>query len=80
MLHAYPVNRMICEVSVENVIGIALVWFNWLRAFKKCRTPLIGIAADETVKVVKSEPSGPEIKRPGLARLPVGNVMIFPVP
>src|SRR5215469_3463929 len=80
VLHAYPVNRMIREVSVENVIGIALVWFDWLCTFEQRRTPLIGIATDETVKVVKSEPCGPEIKRPGLAGLPVGNIMIFPVP
>jgi hypothetical protein len=42
--------------------------------------PLVGVTADEAVEVFEAETCGPEVKRPGLARLPVGDVMVLAIP
>ena len=44
------------------------------------RRPLVRIAAYEAVEVLEAEPGGPQVERPGLAGVPVGNVVVLAVP
>src|SRR5262245_52173440 len=54
--------------------------FDRLGAVEYCGMPLVGVTADETVEILKSQPRGPQVKRTGLARLPVGYVVVLTVP
>src|SRR5262245_47271327 len=42
--------------------------------------PLVGITADEPVEILEAESGGPEVERPGLARLPVWHVVVLAIP
>src|SRR5208337_4312239 len=44
------------------------------------RVPLVGVAANEAVKVFEPKPGGPEVKGASLAALPVRDIVVLAVP
>src|SRR5262245_28656391 len=74
-----PGDSVVGQVRIKMVIRV--MWrFNRLGAIEQGRMPLVGIAADKPVEILEAQARGPEIKRPGLAGLPVGHVVVLPVP
>jgi hypothetical protein len=51
-----------------------------LGAFEEGRGPVVGVGADEPVEVLEAKLGGPEVVGPGLAGVPVGNVVVLAVP
>src|SRR5262249_58530973 len=47
---------------------------------KSVRSTLVGVAADEAVEVVEAESGGPQVERPGLAGVPVGDIVVLAEP
>src|SRR5262249_7234417 len=56
------------------------VRFDGFGALGEVRPPLVGVAADEAVEIVESEAGGPAVERPGLAGLPVRDVVVLAEP
>ena len=68
------------HVLVEEVILRVVRRLDGLGAFEERRVPLARVAADEAVEVFKAQPGRPQVERPGLAGLPVGDVVVLAVP
>jgi hypothetical protein len=60
LLLPYPVDGVVRQIDIENVIRLADIGFNGLRALDKRRMPLVRVAADKTVEVVEPEPRWPQ--------------------
>ena len=80
LLHGDPLDGLVGHVIVEVVIGITQIWLDRLGSFGDVGPPLIGVAADEAVEVIKAQAGRPEVKRSGLAGLPVGDVVVLAEP
>ena len=80
LLHSDPLDRLVGHVVVEVVVGLAEIRFDRLGALHDGRTPLARVATDEAIEVIESQSGRPEIKRSGLARLPVGHVVVLAEP
>ena len=80
LLGADPLHCPVSEVVVEVVIGVVEIGLDRLRPLDRRRPPLVGVAADEAEEVLEAEAGRPEIERPGLARLPIGNVVVLSKP
>src|SRR5215472_16595749 len=65
---------------VENVVGLPEVRLDRRRVLEQRRSPLIGIAPNETVEVFEAQTTRPQIKWTGSARHPVGYVVHLPEP
>src|SRR5208282_1223526 len=80
-----PVNRLIRQVSVEIVVGPRVAGklflrFDGNRILEHRRVPLVGVAADESVKVVEAKPGRPQVERTNGAALPGGHIMVLAEP
>src|SRR5262249_5720296 len=75
VLHLHPGDRLVGQIVIENIIGFSEVRLDWSCVFVQCRMPLVAVAAEETVKILKAQTAGPQSKRPRLARHPVGHVV-----
>src|SRR5215471_7529089 len=73
-------DRLVCDVVIEVVVGVSDVGFDGLRAFVGVGSPLVGVATDEAIEVFEPETCRPEIERARLAGLPVRHVMVFTQP
>src|SRR5262249_57287752 len=49
-------------------------------ALEEGGVPLVGVAADEAVEVLEAQPGRPEVERPVLAGVPVGDVVVLSIP
>ena len=77
MLHAQPVDGLVREVVVEDVIRIAEVGLDRLCVLVEGRVPLIGISADEPVEVFEAETGRPQVEGAGLD-IQSGTLCILP--
>src|SRR5262249_4930083 len=68
------------DVVVEVIVRLADVRLDGTGAFHDRGSPLIGVAADESVEVLEAEARRPEVERSRLARLPIRNVVILAEP
>jgi len=75
VLHPHPGDRLIGEIDVEDVIRLAHIRFNRRHVFVQRRVPLVAVAAEEAVKVLKAETVRPQVERPCLARHPVRHIV-----
>src|SRR5262249_19529934 len=80
LLLAHVGDRLVREVFVEGVVVLAAPGHFHLDgrgAVVEGRLPLVGLAADEAVEVVKSLHVWPAVERAGDAGLPVGDVVVL---
>src|SRR5262249_18805456 len=75
VLHAHPRDRLVRQIAVENVVGVAEIGLDWFCVLVEGRMPLIGITPEKSVEVLKTETTRPQIKRPRLAGHPVRDVV-----
>ena len=75
-----PVDRLVRQVRVEDVVGIADIRLDRGRPFVNCGRPLAGIPTDEAIEMLEAQGSGPEIEGTGLAGLPIGHIMVLAKP
>ena len=80
VLHAQPVDRLVRHVAIEIVVGIVMRRLDRPRVLDERRRPLIAVAADEAVEIFEAEADRPQVERTGLARLPVGHVVVLAEP
>ena len=78
--HADSRDGVVGHVLVEKVLLVVVRRFDGLDVLEDSRGPLAGVAADEAVEVLKTQPGRPEIERTGLAGMPVGDVVVLAVP
>src|SRR5262249_57255114 len=71
---------LIRKVVVKVVVRLAHVGIDRLGAFGDRGAPLVRVAADEAVKVLEAQTGWPQIEWACLARLPVGNIVVFAKP
>src|SRR5262249_5331733 len=75
-----PIDGVVRQIYIEDVIRFAEIGFDGLRALHKRRVPLVGVAANEAVEVVEPKPCRPQIEWPSFAGLPVRHVVVLPIP
>ena len=80
LLGADPLHGPVGEIVVEVIVRIFEIGLDRLRPLDRRRPPLVGVAADEAEEVLEAEAGRPEIERPGLARLPIGDVVVLAKP
>ena len=80
MLHPNPVNGLIGHVAIEVVVWIAVGRFNRSSILYNRWRPLAGVTTDKTVEVLEAKSNRPEIKRTGLAGVPVRDVVVLTKP
>ena len=80
LLHLDPTDRLIGQIKVQVVIGLADVGLDWRRAIKECGPPVVRDTADEAIELLEAQARGPAIERARLGGLPVRHVMILPKP
>src|SRR5215813_5566675 len=82
VLHAQPSDGMVRHelIKVRRVVAALLFGFQGPGILVDRRMPLVGIAAEEAVKVFEAEPRRPEIKRASLAGVPVWDIVVLTVP
>ena len=76
----HVVDRVIGHGSGQVPAGLALVGVNRRGVAEEVGLPLVGVATDEAVEVVKAHAGWPLIERPGLAGLEGGSVVILAEP
>jgi len=77
MLHSDPGDGLVGHVSVKVVVRIIVGRFNGAGVLYDCRSPLTGVAADETIKVFETKSDRPEIKWTVLAGVPLRDIVVF---
>src|SRR5262249_45691861 len=66
MLHPHVSNGLIREIVIENVIWLPFVRFDRHRVLVERRMPLIAVAANESIEILKAQTSRPQIERSSL--------------
>ena len=74
LLSLHPLDRLICHVNGE-VIALRLRWGDPGNAVVDQGEPLIGLAPDESVELVKSLACRPSVEGPRYTCLPSGSLM-----
>src|SRR5262249_55329807 len=80
MLGPYPVDASIRHIADENVIGITERWHNGLGILEQSGMPVVRIAAQEAVEILKTQARRPLIEWPGSTLLPVRYQMVLAEP
>ena len=80
MQHPDALDAAVGHVLVEVVIPRVVRRLDRLDPFDDGGIPLAGVATDETVKILEAQPRRPQVKRPGLAAVPVRDVVVLAIP
>src|SRR5262249_12656114 len=80
LLPAHVVDGLVGQMFVEGVVLLAALGylhFDGRGAVVEGRLPLVRLAADETVEVVKPLHARPAVERAGDARFPVSDIVVL---
>jgi len=75
MLHPHPVDRLVGEIDVEDVVGLADIGLDRLGVLIERRMPLVAVAAEEAIKMFEAQSGGPKIEWTCLTRHPVWHIV-----
>src|SRR6516225_5083008 len=75
MLHLHPSDRLVCQIVIEYVVGLTKIGFNRPGVFVERRMPLVAVATNESVEILKYQSARPQVKRASLTRHPVWHVV-----
>ena len=78
VLHPHPGDRLIRQVPIEDVVRVAEIRLDRRRVLIQRRMPLIAVAAEETVEVLKAEAVGHRSNGPAWLDIQSGTLCILP--
>ena len=74
------VNGVVGHILIEEIVFLVVRRFDGFNVLEQRRSPLAGVAAEETVEVLEAKPAWPQIKRPGLTAVPVWDIVVLAIP